>query len=423
MSLIDFLVLTPLDQEGNTARKVLCPIGKIINRKPIDAITYYLWKEPVDQQPTFGEYLIVAASMGRRTQGQAYAGVFASHCVNTWKPNWVVLLGIAGSLEPERLRLGDVVVSDVIFGYEVGDAEGKKIRFRPTFHQTAALGIDRVRAFRNDPLDYESWQDECANAAAATGIKDLTTKPELHIEVTASGNYVVKSVSFGRKLRKEINAKISAVEMEAEGLHQAIYLNTHRTDALMIRGISDYADKNKSRLERESNEAWRVFASANAARLLKAILKRVPVSPLSEPYSLDLTLGSYLQFRRKDIPSIEYKHSGAQDNFFPSLLQRNSPTPKLSLKVIVKGESNKHITEFRGLCVVESPERQIIPGEITREGMLFLLPASEWGLRVQMLLSFPVFINEISVVCNDDFQRSCEAKFTRPVQKEGMYEL
>jgi nucleoside phosphorylase len=110
---------------------------------------------------TVGDYLIVAASMGRKTPGQALAGVFSTHCVNQWKPSRVALLGIAGSLEPDRIQLGDVLVSHEIYGYEVGDAEVGEIHFRPTFNQIGALDLDRVRAFRDDPGDYPNWQKEC----------------------------------------------------------------------------------------------------------------------------------------------------------------------------------------------------------------------------------------------------------------------
>jgi nucleoside phosphorylase len=136
MALVDYLVITPLDEEWRTVRSVLCSVPDRVRSKPIDAITYYLWKEGIhDPWDGQSEYLIVAASMGIRTPGQAFAGVFSTHSLTHWKPARVVLIGIAGSLEPDRILLGDVVVSTEIFGYEVGDAEGDNIHFRPTFNQ------------------------------------------------------------------------------------------------------------------------------------------------------------------------------------------------------------------------------------------------------------------------------------------------
>ena len=410
MPIIDYLVLTPLDEEWRSARKVLCPVYANVAQMPIDAITYYLWKQPVNRLSSVGDYLVVAAPMARETPGQSYAGVFSNLAVSYWKPNRVVLLGIAGSLEPDRLKLGDVVVSHEIYGYEVGDAVGRKIHFRPTFNQIDALGLDRVRAFRDDPVAYSKWQDECLAASNTAGLKKVKRPPELHLEATASGNFVVKSVTHARLLKREISPKISAVEMEANGLHQALYLEVRRTDALMIRGISDYADKNKGKLEKATKDRWRTFCSANAARLLRTIWQRGPTAPLSPGYSLDLTTGPHTRFRQKGIPNIEFKKRGAQDVAFPALLNRSHPNPELSVDVIAYSESNAPVSDFEGLCIVDSPNRQLVrPIARDRGGKTFRLPASEWGLKTEMLLSFRTGVRRIDVVCRDDFQRVAEA--------------
>jgi hypothetical protein len=123
MALIDYLVLTPLDEEWRAVRDALCPPPLPLQERAIGTITYYLWPEPVDRRPDVqGEYLVVATPMSRRTPGQAYAAAFTGEAIKTWKPSRVVMLGIAGSLDSERLLLGDVVVSEQVFGYEVGDA-------------------------------------------------------------------------------------------------------------------------------------------------------------------------------------------------------------------------------------------------------------------------------------------------------------
>jgi nucleoside phosphorylase len=408
MALVDYLVLTPLDEEWRTVRGVLCPVPDNVRNKPIDAITYYLWKEVIDySRDSQGEYLIVAASMGRWTTGQAFAGVFSTQSLNHWKPARIVLVGIAGSLEPDRIMLGDVVVSAKIFGYEVGDAEGDVIRFRTTFNQIGALDLDRIRAFRDDPIEYPAWQKECAEAAPANGLEDLSRYPELHLEVTASGEYVVKSIEFGKKLRREIDKDICAVEMEARGLHQALYLNSNRADGLMIRGVSDYADENKSSLEKQSKDAYRKFATANAARLLRRLWRRTHVPPLSRGYVLDLSVGPNERFRQTGIPDIQFKKVGGQDIAFPRLLDRSCPTPELMLEVRAISDADKEASGYRGICIVESPEKRIMQGLEKRAGVLsFALPASEWGLRAEVLLSFPSRVVEVAVTCSDEFHRS-----------------
>ena len=413
MPLVDYLLLTPLDEEWRTVRHTLCPVHSDVGSRPIDAITYYFWKQSVNKPPdSVGDYLIVGMPMSRKTPGQALAGVMTAHAVRTWSPGRVILIGIAGSLERNRLQLGDVVVSEEIYGYEVGDAVGRDVYFRPTFNQAGALDYDRVRSFKDDPVDYPMWQEECLQAAGTLELGLLTKAPELHLEVTASGNEVVKSVAFGKKLKTELDPRISAVEMEARGLHQALYQQVKRTDALMVRGISDYADGRKTKLENTTKDAWRTFCTANAARLLQAIWKRGPVAPLSPAYELDVSPGPPTRFRQVGIPNIQNKRAGAQNNAFPNLIDRSEPTPTLYLDVRVQSASGDPVTG-NGLCIVH-PQRQIVKTVPWLDNvMTFILPASESGLRVELLLSFPVPVDVITIVCRDDFQRSTQTVVER----------
>lgn len=418
MPLVDYLLLTPLDEEWRTVRSVLAP--KRINTYQTDPITYYLWKQPVKRPPyAVGEYLIVGASMFRRTGGESLATGVTAHGVIAWKPNRVVLVGIAGSLEPKQLKLGDVVVSDEIYGYEVGDAEESGLSFRPTFNQISALDFDRVRAFRNDPEAYRNWQEECREGATAIGLKGVTRLPELHLEAIASGNYVVKSKDFAKRLQRELSPQNKAVEMEARGLFQALRIHGRRTDVLMIRGISDYADENKAELEKKTKDAWRTFATANAARLLRTFWRQGSVQPISPGYELDLTLGSVTRFRQAGVPYIGYKRVGAQDIVFSNLLNRRHPTPELTLQVTAWSRSGARALNFRGICIIESPNRTILPVQETQDGILtFQLPASEWGMETELLLSFPVAADRIKVLCKDNFQRKCEKVAERAKRKE-----
>lgn len=414
MALVDYLLLTPLDEEWRTVRGVLCPVNDNVKEKWAGSITYYLWKQAVNRPPqALGNYLVAAASMSLKTPGQAHASVISTHAVGRWKPERVVLLGIAGSLEPSRLQLGDVVISYEIYGYEVGDATDNGINFRPTVNQIGAADLDRVRAFRDDPKDYQGWQKECMEAASKLELDLSSRPPQLHLEVTASGNHVVKSVAEGQKLRDKINNKISAVEMEARGVHQALYLGAQRADTLMIRGISDYADEKKAELEETTKDAWRTFAAGNAARLLMALWRRGPVQPISPSYQLDLTLGSHKRFRQKGVPSIELKEADAQHIAFPSLFDRGQATPELYLEVTAHSESKALVSDLRGQCIIHSPELRAIDGSVLTNGAIaFQIPGSEWGLRAELLLSFPASaatVSEVKVSCRDEFQRSYQA--------------
>ena len=357
--------------------------------------------------------MVAASPMFRRVGGMALATVITSHGVRLWKPARVVLMGIAGSIEPDKLQLGDVVVSDHIYGYEVGDAEAGEFNFRSTVNQIGALDFDRVRAFRDDAKAYTKWQQECLKAAPVAGLKQVVRPPELHLEAIASGNFVVKTTILAEQLKRQISPKIKAVEMEAEGLFRALYLDAGRSDALMIRGISDYADENKQKLEQTTKDGWRTFAAANAARLLRTFWRRGPVQPISPGYKLDLTLGPFSRFRQAGVPNIEFKKVGAQDTAFPYLLNRHEPTPELTLDVSAVLQAGQPAFGFRGVCIVESPKRTILNAQLGKKGIMsFQLPESEWGLKIELLLSFPFRVDQIKVVCKDRFFRKSEAVFT-----------
>jgi nucleoside phosphorylase len=116
MTYIDYLMLTPLDEEWRFVKDVLV-------KKPFegseDSITYYRWQHVCSKNQKRGQYLMVAAPMGK--MGLANAANFAATALHTWNPKHVVLLGIAGSLVGEELPLGDVIVPYHTFGYEVAE--------------------------------------------------------------------------------------------------------------------------------------------------------------------------------------------------------------------------------------------------------------------------------------------------------------
>jgi nucleoside phosphorylase len=321
------------------------------------------------------------------------------------------MMGIAGNLAPDRLELGDIVVADEVLGYEVGDAEEDGLSFRPTFNQVGAADLDRVRAFLRSRVDYPAWQKRCAADAKKRGLA-LKRPPKLHIEPVASGEYVVKDVEFGEKVKRcfgDKGDKIVAVEMEGRGLYQALYLEAKCTDGLMIRAISDHADKNKTKLERASKDQWRAFSAANAARLLQSLWRRAPFPPLSPACQLRPHLGSFAKFLRRDMPNIQFNQVGGQDLVFADLIDRTEPVTKLQLKITAKLRKGGAATGYRALCELDRPERRQIQPSPDAKGVLRIeLPASETGLGLSLFLSFPAPVGKVVIQCHDEFGREHE---------------
>jgi len=300
-----------------------------------------------------------------------------------------------------------VIVSDTVFGYDMSKVSGRKPHFifRRTSYQASALLHDRVRAFRNNKKDYRRWQQNCLRAGRDEGF-DLKRLPELHFGITASGNNVVTSRAFSKELKKQIDSRLEAVEMEAKGLFDAIHHSASETVGLMVRGISDYADTRKAYLEKKSKNFWRRYAAGNAARLVEAVLRRRPTDPLSPPYELNVTCDSNLT----DLSEYDIlvEAAGAQNLAFSHLIERREPTPALTLEIRVMDESKISLLPDRGVCVFNAnsrPER-IEPKVLRKKrAMAFSLPRSEIGIRAKLLLAFTNQVKEVEIKCIDEFSR------------------
>lgn len=412
MPLIDYFVVTPLDEEWDSVTKVLLPPDA--QNVPIDNTTYTNWKYFVDRRPDWaGEYLISGASVARWTPGEAEAGIFVSQCITQWIPSRVIMLGIAGSLDSKVVGLGDVIVSDHLYGYEVGDVYGKEVEhysFRETFNQLDALAQDRMRAFIRDKQAVAKWQANCEKAAAGyPGLGKLERPPVLHLGTVASGNFVVKSVAFGKVLKEKINKYITAVEMEALGMHKALYRDAAVRNSLMIRGISDCADEDKEKLEQGSSNAWRKYAAGNAARLLKAIWDQGLEIPASARLEMNMEMEFYERFRQPGIPFMGSKTVGSQSISFPSLLVRRAATPALYLEVQAWKNDHLILDGYRGQVIITTDETRTEPGKFEVPGtMTFRIPKRSDHYRVELQLHFPESVARLMVKCYDRFGRSIE---------------
>jgi hypothetical protein len=120
-----------------------------------------------------------------------------------------------------------------------------------------------------------------------------------------------------------------------------------------------------------------------------------------------------MQFRQGAETQIDFQHRDAHDLAFPSLLDRSTPTPALTLEIAADTRAGGAAVGFRGICIVNSPDRLAVQGQESEPGrMRMSLPASEWGLHVELLLSFPAPIVRLSIACSDLFGRTAEATLT-----------
>jgi len=220
-----------------------------------------------------GAYKVAIGMVGRA--GNYQSSLAVKEAVELWRPRYIFFVGIAGGL-PD-LKRGDVVIADVVYGYEYGKINKK---FKPRGNWT----------YRTDLA--------LLNGAGAYALRDdwykrIKVKPHENCKPCimsgeiASGEQVVDDPSnefFAEVLKRY--SKVKAVEMEGAGVGSAIEQAQSLgfpTGFIVIRGISDLPrPKGKGKGTKERDD-WKPYASdAVAAFTLGWIADGLPLKPSTE---------------------------------------------------------------------------------------------------------------------------------------------
>ncbi len=193
-------------------------------------------------------------------QGNEVAGLETERFIRRLKPSLLFLVGIAAGLE-EKVDLYDVVASTEIYGYEPARAEPGRLRPRPSHHKPPL-------AIREDLTQFDP-------EALREAQPDLPIKPgRVHKGIIASGE---KLIADGRLLPglREHEEGIRAAEMEGAGFGRACETASYPVQWLVIRGVSDWGDAEKSRPHEEQSQEraataalrfWHAFVARAVSR-------------------------------------------------------------------------------------------------------------------------------------------------------------
>ena len=145
---------------------------------------------------------------------------------------------------------------------------------------------EAVAKFRNDrSAAYRKWQDQTEEALTewidptrldsdagdeCLSPDDYQPPSRARLSPIASGGLVVASTEFSKRLGQQ-NRNFAAVEMEAAGVMASVD-RTDGVNAMIIRGISDFADEKKSDLEKVEDAECRKAAVFSAATYLRTFL-------------------------------------------------------------------------------------------------------------------------------------------------------
>jgi nucleoside phosphorylase len=218
--------------------------------------------------------------------GNTRSANVASALIGKLNPTDVVVLGIAGSLAND-MEPGDVFIPDCVNEYLANSAsrgERKSWTFDVSGNhlQTSARLLNRFQLLSHTQTEqYKRWLDGTRrrgakmipkfvkNALGAAGL-EMRGTCKLYAgddRKLASGPAVGKGKAFVTWLTREVDRKVAAMEMESAGVYDAAFIRTPPPRTVAIRGISDYADERKERIEKTARGAFRELAAKNALSL------------------------------------------------------------------------------------------------------------------------------------------------------------
>jgi nucleoside phosphorylase len=298
-SRIDILLYVALSEEADSVLEVLG--NEFVSKELNDAnLTVFFSSLP---GPTPGrDFSIAMVPAGK--MGNTHSAGVVSLLLEKFKPRDVVVLGIAGSLAND-MEPGDVFIPDGINEYlansaaygETGDwtfaISGNHFissrRLLNRFQNFSRTHKPRFEAWQNSARELRSALITIETEAALTnaGLKSrgackLYAGDDLKL---ASGPAVGKGKAFTEWIKRDVDRKVAAMEMETAGVYDASLVFAPAPRTIAIRGISDYADERKEKIEATAQGVFRALSTQNAV----ALFKQAVAAGLFEAENFDAT--------------------------------------------------------------------------------------------------------------------------------------
>jgi nucleoside phosphorylase len=423
---VDYLIVIPIDEEFGYVRDVIEQTW--LTRNGVGQRQPFVTKSQRDL--VYGTALLptskteasaVIMSVGRMREAPAQAAI--EEAVRIWPPAAIVLVGIAGSLEPDRVQLGDVIVPARVFGYtEAKVVRGRqRVTYRPTGHQLDSSMAGLARAVATNRA--RSWRRACREAGLAD--RTLRTRleeegkdrPKLHIENNdnlASGDVVVASRAFAQHVRAALGdagETTRAVEMEAKNFCEALERVNPKPPALVVCGISDLADEAKSAVE----ESWRRYAAQNATRFLLEFVHWRP--KMVRGYRAVAAPAFPMQAHRESAllgmrAQIQAREAGMRYLAFSPFMVCEDGVPETELTIEALGADGSQAF-FGDLLLRENDGRVIVRGQGTAAVTVPLKRSGEPD-ALELLVGLPADTVAVVVTSRDEFGRETYAEWRSP---------
>ncbi len=233
-------------------------------------------------------------------QGISAAQDVARDLIEDLKPQWILLVGIAGGVPEYEFTLGDVVIATRLNDFSVEAAiegeptklDGKGGYMHKSIQDLLAIlpamttelkGWNNKKKIGQDqpPVEIsnerlygdDSWKSKVKKTLLTHFNSSKKRRPICTTAPIASSNKLVKDADLLEQWQESAK-QIKAVEMELSGVYTAARRMDREYPILAIRGISDIVG-----FERDSG--WTSYACNTAAAFAYALIMTRPLEPLS----------------------------------------------------------------------------------------------------------------------------------------------
>jgi nucleoside phosphorylase len=212
-----------------------------------------------------GEHLDWEVHLAEVDMGNSGAAAEVAGAIETFSPQLIFFVGVAGGLKPSDQRHGDVVVASMVYNVHSAKiapdpAGGSQVLSRPLGVPASHRLTQLVRA-----VSRTAWAVDSLTGAQPQ--QTSSPPPAVHLRAIVAGEVVLADPDSDlRKLIAERFNDAAAIDMESYG----VYETAHRYEipVLAIRGLSDLiGDKNAV-----SDRELQPCAAANAASFAIALL-------------------------------------------------------------------------------------------------------------------------------------------------------
>jgi nucleoside phosphorylase len=333
---VDFGIITALQEEFEVLRRLLPELAE-------DPEGRGFWYRAQIRADNGKVYSVVAGVQDQ--MGPLDASNLTTRMIDRWDPAYILLVGIAGSFAKD-VNLGDVLVSQQVFYYDLGKATPSGIQYRPQGYPASVALTRQLEALRLDPEALAKWHGAASKSAAAlaraAGSRAvgrrarktlLAHDPQVHFGTIASGSLVIVSPRKRKELL-QLHGRILGTEMEGAGMmHAAYYHREIPTSAIVVKGVSDPANTSKDQLDALGH--WRTLAKENPVRLALAMMRRGRLPALhADQFEMDLRIDSPVAARQV----LGQVSPGMALLAFPRLIVPSGPLTQLSVRMEARGK-------------------------------------------------------------------------------------